>query len=73
LVWGENEIKSFETLKAHLLGTVTGLPSKPVLRPPDPNKPFKLFCDANAVSVAGLLMQYDEHAENYYIIACAVA
>jgi len=43
-----------------------------VLRPSDPNKPLKLFCDANAVSVTGLLMQYDEHAENYYIrpIAC---
>jgi len=64
LVWGENEINSFETRKTQLLG-------RPVLRPPDPNKPFKLFCDANAVSVAGLLMQYDEHAENYYIIACA--
>ena len=57
LVWGQNEINSFERLKTQLLG-------KPVLRPPDPNKPFKLFCDANAVSVAGLLMQYDEHAEN---------
>ena len=64
LVWGENEIKSYETLIAQLLG-------RPVLRPPDPNKPFKLFCDANAVSVAGLLIQYDEHAENHNIIACA--
>ena len=64
LVWGQNEINSFERLKTQLLG-------RPVLRPPDPNKPFKLFCDANAVSVAGLLMQYDEHAENHYIIACA--
>jgi len=49
LVWGENEINSFERLKTQLLG-------KPVLRPPDPNKPFKLFCDANAGSVAGLLI-----------------
>ena len=56
LLWGEREIKSFERLKL----------SYQIRK-----KPFKLFCDANAVSVAGLLMQYDEHAENLYIIACA--
>jgi len=64
LVWTQKERDAFESLKLALL-------KKPILRPPDPTKPMKVFTDANSVAVAGILAQYDEEAQSNYVIAYA--
>ena len=60
LVWTERETDAFENLKEALL-------SKPVLRPPDPKRPFKIFCDANRVAVASILAQEDDNGCDYVV------
>jgi len=64
LIWTQKEKDAFESLK-------TALISKPILRPPDPKRAFKIYCDANTVAIAGILSQYDEEAECDYVVAYA--
>ena len=60
LVWTERETDAFESLKKALL-------VKPVLRPPDPKRPFKIFCDANRVAIASILAQEDDNGCDYVV------
>jgi len=53
LIWDEKELKAFERLKAALI-------SKPVLRPADVPKGYKLYCDGSNVAISAILMQHDE-------------
>jgi len=63
LVWGSEQIQAFERLKAALI-------SKPILRPPDFTKEFKIYTDANSVAIGGMLVQEDDDA-NEYVVAYA--
>ena len=63
LVWGSEEIHAFERLKAALI-------SKPILRPPDFTKGFRIYSDASSVAIGGLLVQEDDDG-NEYIVAFA--
>jgi len=55
--WGEAEEKAFQQLKMDLC-------SEPVLIPPNPNKPYALYCDASNVGLGCVLLQrYDSDRE----------
>jgi len=60
LKWGAEEQESFDKLKA-------ALTSKPVLKPADPSKGYKLFCDASRMALSAILMQSDDNGNNYVI------
>ena len=47
LVWGEAELEAFNKLKLALM-------TKPVLRPPDMSKDFKIFADASSATGMGM-------------------
>ena len=64
LIWTDTEQRAFDLLKAALV-------SKPILRPVDMSKDFHLFCDASLNALGCALMQYDEEANNYYVIEYA--
>ena len=52
VIWGEKEERAFQQLKADLC-------KEPCLKPPEPNKPYSLYCDASANAIASVLMQCD--------------
>ena len=60
LQWGPEHQKSFDQLKA-------ALTSKPVLRPPDLSKGYKLFCDSSTRSLSAILMHSDDNNRDYVI------
>ena len=64
LIWTETEQRAFDLLKAALV-------SKPILRPVDMSKDFHLFCDASLNALGCALLQYDDEANNYYVIEYA--
>ena len=64
LVWGEAELEAFNKLKLALM-------TKPVLRPPDMSKDFKIFADASSVALSGILVQKEDDSPSYYVIAYA--
>ena len=53
LQWGPEQQQAFERLRQ-------ALTSKPVLRPPNMNKPFDLWVDASKVGLSAILMQTDD-------------
>ena len=53
IVWGDDQERSFQTIKSHLL-------SEPVLKLPDLGKPFVIRTDASDVGMAACILQeYD--------------
>jgi len=62
LLWTDKEQKSFEILKEKLI-------SKPILRPPNPNKGYKIYCDGNSVAIAAVLMQTDDNLIDSYVVS----
>ena len=62
LNWGEMQEQSFERLKSELI-------KRPILRPPDPNKEYLLYCDGSSTAISSVLMQYDEQIQQNYVIA----
>jgi transposase InsO family protein len=59
-VWGPEQQRAFDELKQRLA-------SAPVLRPPDFNRPFILFCDASSRAIACVLSQKDDNGEEYVV------
>jgi len=64
LTWGESELQAFNKLKMALI-------SKPILRPPDMSKDFKIFCDSSTVALSSILMQQDDKTQKNYVVAYA--
>ena len=64
LIWGETEKEAFDRLKLALM-------SRPVLRPPDMSKDFKIFADSSTISLSGILMQEDDNTPNNYVVSYA--
>ena len=60
-VWGEEQQKAYEELKANIT-------SKPVLGLPDFSKPFRLSTDASNVGISAILSQLDEEGKEQYVI-----
>ena len=63
VIWGDKEQRAFQQLKADLC-------KEPCLKPPEPNKPYSLYCDASANAIGSVLMQCDaqdtSHAIAYF-------
>jgi hypothetical protein len=55
-VWGEAQERAFQTLKERIL-------SDPVLKLPDPTKPFEVETDASDYAIGGQLGQRDEQGK----------
>jgi len=62
LQWTENEEKAFEALKMKLI-------SKPILRAPNMQKGYVIYCDANTVAISGVLMQTGDKEGDEYVIS----
>ena len=60
LKWSAEEQKSFDQLKAALI-------SKPVLRPPDVSKGYRLYRDCSRLALSAILMQSDGNESDYVI------
>lgn len=57
---GEEAVKAFETLKGKLINA-------PILRYPDFDKPFVLYCDASNVAIGVVLAQMDADGHDYVV------
>jgi transposase InsO family protein len=56
-LWGEKQIEAFKTLKDYLV-------SKPILALYDQNLETRLYTDASAIGIAGILVQVRDNREN---------
>ena len=60
LQWTEKENTAFITLKQKLM-------EKPILQPPNLEKDYKIYADANTVAISGVLMQSGEYGDDHVI------
>jgi hypothetical protein len=62
VVWNKECMVAFDTLKEKLM-------YPEILQSPDWAKPFVVFTDGSNVAIAGVIMQYDEDAKEYFPVA----
>ena len=63
-LWNESHESAFQALEDALI-------SKPVLRAPDPQRPFIISADASMLAVGALLSQIDNSGQEYVIGYCS--
>jgi len=65
LKWGQQQQQAFDTLRQTLM-------RKPVLRAPDPSKPYDLMVDSSKVALSAILLQTEnDESDTRYAIAFA--
>ena len=63
LKWGQQQQQAFDTLRQTLM-------RKPVLRAPDPTKPYDLMVDSSKVALSAILLQTEnDESDTRYAIA----
>jgi hypothetical protein len=60
--WGEAQAAAFDQLKLQLV-------SRPILRPPDYEAPFHLFCDASSLAMGAALMQHRQGESHLHVVS----